>query len=149
MGGDVHFRDPRELLDVLWASPQCWPDIKIIQEITEGFCFAAANVKLPAPPGIWRHFSSDEGQRVPMRWDQTVVQRVCPPCPPLCWAGTEAQAGQNVLGPWYILYLSYFLRKIENIPSNIYNSSTVDWCGDFGRQGSKQWRFSVYSSFMF
>lgn len=29
--------------------PQHWPDIRMVQEITEGFCFAPADVKIPDP----------------------------------------------------------------------------------------------------
>lgn len=115
---------------------QRWPDTEIVQEIIEGFWSALANVKFPDPSlGFERILIQAEGHWVPMQWGQSVVKRVRPPSPSLCQAGTETQAGQNVLDSGYILYLYFISKKtLENIPSNIYSSSTVDWCGDFGRQ---------------
>lgn len=58
--------------------PQHWPDTRMVQEITEGFCFAPADVKFPDPDfllpwGFKSALPQGEGHQAPMRWGRSVV----------------------------------------------------------------------------
>lgn len=56
--------------------PQYWPDTRMVQEITEGFCFAPADVKFPdflLSWGFENALLQGEGHQAPVWWGPSMV----------------------------------------------------------------------------